>query len=248
MKKIVLLTFLFLSLTLIILANTPNLMGTWNASVERIADDTGFTKVDFGKVKFVITHQQGRVFTGYKEYFDHTDQVAKQEKFSGAFGANDREIYLAEHEDGYGFGDILTENVMFLYYVESKTEHQSIYYHLMREQSNIPDLRGEWSFELIGGHIENLDDFIKGSNGKYVITEQNGHVFKGEKVLNKINGETVNEGFSGTISFDGRKIYIAEHDDGYCFGQLLESREIYLNYLEDDEAKAAVMILRRNHP
>lgn len=245
MKKTIFTVLMLLFTSFYLFSAIPNLLGTWSASAERISSENGFTETAFGKIRFVISEQNGKVFRGYKEYLDTTDSQVKKENFSGSLNADNTKIYIAEHEDGYIFGDIVTENGIFMYYLESETDPQAIYLHLIRE-TTIPNLTGKWESETLGAHHEDGNRFSAGTAGIYYITGQNGHVFTGYKEITTSIRGIVKEYFSGTISYDGKNLYIAEHDDGYTFGEIISGNEIFLNYVEDSDGKALCQILRKS--
>ena len=74
----------------------------------------------------------------------------------------------------------------------------------------------------------------------FVIKEQEGRVFFGEKVW-ILNGEECKEEFSGVISIDNTQFYIAEHVDGLTIGDIVSEDEIVVYYLEPGEAAKVIV-------
>jgi hypothetical protein len=98
------------------------------------------------------------------------------------------------------------------------------------------NLVGEWKAETISGHVEDGDRFTSGKIASYVITEQNDYAFKGYKLIDTVYEKGMKENFSGVISYDGKKLYFAEHHDGYAFADVVTDDLLYFYYLEAKEA------------
>src|SRR6056297_3910548 len=226
-------------------STTFDLTGRWVASFERHKKDDGFLTAYDGRVSFVFERQEGNVFTGYKEYIVHSDNnQEKQEPFSGVIDYSGEKLYCAEYEDGYLFGDIVSENEIVMYYVESEKNAIVVYYTLQRE-NGLPNLVGEWQTETIAKHVKERDYLGKGSIGTLMITQQHGHVFTGHKLTKTVHTDEYKESFSGVISKDGKKLYLAEHSDGYAFADVIDENTIHLYYLEAGDLKTTYKVLTR---
>ncbi len=245
MRKILLSIAILTILSTLIFSATYDLTGTWVASFERHEKDDGFLAAYDGRVTFVFEKQEGKIFTGYKQFIDHSaNHQGKEEPFSGMIDSSGEKLYCAEHEDGYLFGDIISENEITMYYIDSKDNAIAVYYTLQREDG-IPNLVGEWKTETIAGYVKEKDRMGKGQSGTFVITEQHGHVFTGYKKVKTLYTDEHKEDLSGVISKDGKKLYIAEHEDGYAFADIIDANTIHLYYLEDGNLKTMYQILTR---
>jgi hypothetical protein len=232
-------------LSTIVFSAAFDLSGRWVASFERHEKDDGFLTAYDGRVAFVFEQQEGNVFTGYKEFIDHSvNYQEKKEPFSGVIDYSGEKLYCAEHEDGYLFGDIVSENEIVMYYVDAEENALAVYYTLQRENT-IPNLLGEWQSETIGSYVKEKNHLGKGQTGLFVITEQHGHVFTGYKNVKTLYTDEHKEEFSGVISKDGKKLYIAEHNDGYAFADIIDANTIHLYYLEDGNLKTLYQVLRK---
>ncbi|HOO31632.1 MAG TPA: hypothetical protein PK466_00085 [Thermotogota bacterium] len=107
------------------------------------------------------------------------------------------------------------------------------------------NLVGEWKREVVAGHSESGGMTVPGNIGSFVITEQNGLSFCGYKLIDTPNVKGLKEDFSGVIAYDGKKLYIAEHHDGYFFVDVVTEDLMYGYYLEANEAKAIIVRLER---
>jgi hypothetical protein len=107
------------------------------------------------------------------------------------------------------------------------------------------DLVGEWRSETQCAHFKDGDKFVSGTIGSYFITEQQGHAFKGYKLIDTIYETNMKESFSGVISYDGKKLYFAEHKDGYAIADVVTADLVYFYYLESEETKAIFLKLER---
>jgi hypothetical protein len=129
MKRIALLSALLIALVLtatIAAAQTPELRGTWRGA-SFLIDPSGFRE---GKCAYVINAQEGQLFSGYKLWFD-AKKVLQKETFTGIFG-DDGNLYFAERNDGYTFGQRTSKQTMSLYYLEHGALNKSILYKLER--------------------------------------------------------------------------------------------------------------------
>ncbi|HPE41360.1 MAG TPA: hypothetical protein PLI77_09775 [Bacteroidales bacterium] len=242
---------LFLSLSLLLIVSTMifsvtfDLTGTWVASFERHEMDEGFLTAYDGRVIFVFERQEGHIFTGYKQFIDHSnDYESVKEPFSGLIDFTGKKLYCAEHTDGYLFGDIISENEITMYYVDSEESAIAVYYTLQKENT-IPSLVGQWASQTVTRYEKTTEQLGKGFSGTYFITEQYGHIFTGYKLLKTSFTDEHREDLSGVISKDGKNIYIAEHNDGYAFADIIDANTIHLYYLEDTNLKTTYQILKR---
>ena len=100
----------------------------------------------------------------------------------------------------------------------------------------IPNLKGHWIAKSYGHHNEARGFFNKKEpQGSWVIKDQNGRFFVGERtyVNKRLNNKKITEGFSGVISRDGKRLYIADHDGDYLFGDVLSDKSIELIIMND---------------
>jgi hypothetical protein len=105
-------------------------------------------------------------------------------------------------------------------------------------ESSIPDLTGKWTSKSYGHHHEKRGFFSNPeANGKWVIKEQQGRFFYGERSYTKkqISKKNVTEGFSGVISKDGKHLYMVDHDEDILFGDILSDGSIELIILNDGD-------------
>lgn len=245
MKRLIISIALIVISSTMIFSVTIDLTGTWVASFERHEKDDGFLTAYDGRVIFVFEQQEDHVFTGYKQFIDHSNNYQSvKEPFSGLIDHAGKKLYGAEQVDGYLFGDIISENEIIMYYVDSEEEAIVVYYTLQKENT-IPNLIGQWTSETQARYEAATNQIGKGFIGTYMITEQFGHIFTGYKLVKTDFADELREGFSGVISKDGKNLYIAEHIDGYAFADIADANTIHLYYLEDNNLKTTYQILKR---
>ncbi len=103
------------------------------------------------------------------------------------------------------------------------------------------DLIGTWN----GTTTEHTKSkgFITGlGNTQWIVTEVKDGAFTGKKVWKHHTSEQREEAFSGVISADGKKLYIAEHEDGVLIGDVMSPDRIMLYYMESGKKAKAMRI------
>ncbi|GEM_PF-930331 len=100
----------------------------------------------------------------------------------------------------------------------------------------MPDLKGNWVTKSYSHHHEKRSFFVNTQpEGSWIIKEQQGRFFSGERIyVKKQEGnKKVTEGFSGAISRDGKRLYIADHEGDYLFGDILSNDSIEFIIMND---------------
>jgi len=67
-------------------------------------------------VSYAITEQNDRLFTGNVTYMENGKEMV--EGFAGAIGLDNKTLYVAEFNEGYTFGTIISDDVIDLIYLE----------------------------------------------------------------------------------------------------------------------------------
>ena len=105
-------------------------------------------------------------------------------------------------------------------------------------QSSIPDLKGKWKTKNYGHHHEKRAFYSNAeANGLWVVKEQQGRYFFGERtyVKKQISNKKATEGFSGVISRDGKRVYLVDHDEDFLIGDILSNDSIELVIINEPE-------------
>ena len=105
-------------------------------------------------------------------------------------------------------------------------------------ESSIPDLTGKWTTNSYGHHHEQKGFiFNSEADGKWLIKEQRGRFFYGERsyVKKQFNNLKATEGFSGVISRDGKRLYVVDHDEDILIGDILSDGSIEFVILNDGD-------------
>ena len=123
MKRIIIMAAMavfVLGASLAFAADAPELRGTWKGD-SYLTMEKGFKK---GATAWVIDHQEGQLFKGYRLWFNGKGEL-KKEAFVGIFG-DDGKLYFADKDDGYTFGHRTGKQTMTLYYLERGATFKAI--------------------------------------------------------------------------------------------------------------------------
>lgn len=112
-------------------ADIPNLVGVWSGSGVGHINNYGFRSE--GEPVYNITEQKGRAFAGYIEYSHYKGESRKNEEFSGIINVRN-EIYIAQKEVGFTFGDLLGPDTLELGYVEDGDDAKAFLITLTRQK------------------------------------------------------------------------------------------------------------------
>jgi len=128
MKRFIVMTTFALALIFtasIAFAEAPELRGTWKGTVAAVSTN-GFGE---GEIAFVIKEQKGQLFSGVKLWFNKNN-VLRNEAFRGIF--DNGRLYLAEFNDGYGFGYLTGKQNMTINYLEDGSSNKALIHKLER--------------------------------------------------------------------------------------------------------------------
>jgi hypothetical protein len=112
-------------------AAVPNITGTWTGTSAGHIEQIGFVQHD--TLKYVITDQKGRAFTGIKEYPLEDGKVVN-ESFSGIITRNG-EIYIVDHESGIMNGGLIGQDEMEFAYLDDMIQSKALVITLTRQKS-----------------------------------------------------------------------------------------------------------------
>jgi hypothetical protein len=120
MKKILsvaLLVMVFLA-TGICAAKVPDLLGKWTGLESWYGEVNGSAKLtENGSLNVTVVEQKNRLFTGNLTYkLENGTEIV--EGFSGAIGLDNKTLYLAEFNEGYDLGTIISNDEMELIYLQ----------------------------------------------------------------------------------------------------------------------------------
>jgi hypothetical protein len=114
--KSIWLILLILMTTGICTAQAPNLVGNWTGSQNAYIAENGVYKLSENEsTSLVIIEQKDRLFTGYVTYpLDGKDFV---ENLAGAISLDNKTFYVAELNEGYDYGTIISDDEIELIYI-----------------------------------------------------------------------------------------------------------------------------------
>ena len=115
MKKILCLILAFLA-TGICAAEVPNLVGNWTGTSNGYFNEDGVAKLsENGSVSLVITEQDDRLFAGNLTAMLNGAEIVKG--LAGAIGLDNKALYIAEFDQGYDMGTIISDDEIELIYL-----------------------------------------------------------------------------------------------------------------------------------
>jgi hypothetical protein len=109
MKQIWCVIFLAFLATGICAAQVPNLVGNWTGSENAYsAADGSYKLLESINISLAIVEQKGRLFTGDVTYTRNGTEIV--EGLAGAIGLDNKTLYIAEFNEGYALGTIISED------------------------------------------------------------------------------------------------------------------------------------------
>ncbi|MDQ1261951.1 MAG: hypothetical protein QG575_1132 [Euryarchaeota archaeon] len=107
---------LILMTTGICTAQVPDLVGNWTGSQSAyIAENGVYNLSENESTNLVIIEQKDRLFTGYLTYPVNGKEIV--ESFAGAIGLDNKILYIAELNEGYDFGKVISDDEIELIYL-----------------------------------------------------------------------------------------------------------------------------------
>lgn len=98
-------------------AQVPNLVGNWTGSQNAyVAENGSYKLLENESTSLVITEQKDRLFTGYVTYPSNGKEIV--ENLAGAIGLDNKTFHIAELNEGYDFGTIISVDEIELIYLE----------------------------------------------------------------------------------------------------------------------------------
>ncbi len=116
----------------ICIAEVPSLVGNWSGSGMGYYKGV-IEKEENGSVILNITEQDDRIFIG-NVTFKQENGTYKVEGFAGAIGMDDRTLYMAEFNEGYDLGTIISDDEIELIYLQDGKSAEAFVerYHRMK--------------------------------------------------------------------------------------------------------------------
>jgi tetratricopeptide (TPR) repeat protein len=97
-------------------AQVPDLVGNWTGSQNAyVAGDAAYKLSENESVSLAIVEQKDRLFTGNLTYLLNGKVIV--EGFAGAIGLDNKTLYIAEFNEGYDFGAIISRDEIELIYL-----------------------------------------------------------------------------------------------------------------------------------
>jgi hypothetical protein len=97
-------------------AQVPNLVGNWTGTQNAYIAENGVYKLSENEsTSLVITEQNGRLFTGYVTYPSGGKVIV--ENLAGAIGLDNKTFHIAELNEGYDYGTIISDDEIELIYL-----------------------------------------------------------------------------------------------------------------------------------
>ena len=99
-------------------AEIPDLLGKWTGLESLYGEVNGSTKLTENEsLNVTVTEQKNRLFTGNLTYREENGTMGS-EGFVGTIGLDNKTLYLAEFNEGYDFGTIISNDEIELIYLQ----------------------------------------------------------------------------------------------------------------------------------
>jgi hypothetical protein len=107
-------------------AGVPDLLGKWTGSENHyVAADGSYKLSENMSVSLSIVEQKDRLFTGNVTYTLNGKEMVGV--FAGAIGLDNKTLYIAEFNEGYDFGTIISDDeIELIYLADGETGQASI--------------------------------------------------------------------------------------------------------------------------
>ena len=90
-------------------AEVPYLVGNWTGSQNTyVAENGSYKLLENESTSLVITEQKDRLFTGFVTYPSDGKEIV--ENLAGAIGLDNKTYYVAESNEGYDLGTIISDD------------------------------------------------------------------------------------------------------------------------------------------
>jgi hypothetical protein len=98
-------------------AEVPDLLGNWTGSWNGYDDGMGFSNsTENGRFIFTFEEQDDRIFAGNLT-INMGNETVVSEGFAGAIGLDNKTLYVAEFDNGYALGTIISNDEIELIYL-----------------------------------------------------------------------------------------------------------------------------------
>jgi hypothetical protein len=99
-------------------AEIPDLLGKWTGLESWYGEINGAAKLTENEsLNVTVTEQENRLFTGNLTYkLENGTEIS--EGFAGAIGLDNKTVYLAEFNEGYDLGTIISNDEIELIYLQ----------------------------------------------------------------------------------------------------------------------------------
>jgi hypothetical protein len=116
---------LILMITGICTAQVPRLVGNWTGlSNSYIAENGSYKLLASQNVSLSIVEQKNRLFTGYLTYPLDGKEIV--ENLAGAISMDNKTFYVAEINEGYDIGTIISDDEIELIYLADGENGQTV--------------------------------------------------------------------------------------------------------------------------
>lgn len=112
-------------------AQVPDLVGNWTGSQNAYIAENGVYRLSENEsTSLAITGQKDRLFTGYVTYPSNGKEIV--ENLAGAIGLDNKTFFIAELNEGYDFGTIISEDEIELIYLADGGQGRTVINKLQR--------------------------------------------------------------------------------------------------------------------
>jgi hypothetical protein len=112
-------------------AQVPDLVGNWTGLQSAYIAENGVYRLSENEsTNLAIIEQRDRLFTGYVTYPSDGKEIV--ENLAGAIGLDNKTLFIAELNEGYDFGTIISDDEIELIYLADGGQGRTVINKLYR--------------------------------------------------------------------------------------------------------------------
>lgn len=112
-----------------------DLTGEWQViTSEWRSEKDGFNVDKASSYRFSVTGQKRKIFWGKRSFWDYAAKKTRTLPFSGVVCVTNNSVFLKEHGNGIAHGTLVSEDKMYLYFMEDGENAKIILWEVVRKE------------------------------------------------------------------------------------------------------------------